>query len=220
MTDSVLVHRRLPAKGEAKATLVFMHGLGDSLAGWSFLPEVLDLPWLEVVLVQAPLPYGPGWSWYELDASLRSTAKTRSDIATNRAKIAALLAHLRLAPARTIVGGFSQGAVMTLETGLRSDAPFAGLLPISGYIPLLDDYPAAFGKAVASQRILATHGHWDQVIPIALAQAHMEEIAKRGAPLSFETYDKAHDIDIHDEIERIRTWISEAAMLAAAPANR
>jgi phospholipase/carboxylesterase len=210
----------MPHQGEAKATLVFMHGLGDSLAGWSFLPEALDLPWLEVVLVQAPISYGPGWSWYELDQSLRSTGKTKSDIATNRTKIAQLLAHLKLQPSRTILGGFSQGAVMTLETGLRSDVPFAGLLPISGYIPLLEDYPASFGKAIASQRILATHGQWDQVIPHALAEAHMTEIVKRGAPLEFETFDKAHDIDIHDELERIRTWISEVAMLSSAPSNR
>jgi len=220
MTDSVLTHRRMPHQGDAKATLVFMHGLGDSLAGWSFLPEALDLPWLEVVLVQAPIPYGPGWSWYELEQTLHSSLKTKSDIATNRAKIAQLLVHLRLHPSRTILGGFSQGAVMTLETGLRSDVAFAGLLPISGYIPLLDDYPAAFGSAIEHQKILATHGQWDRVIPHALAEAHMTEIIKRGAPLVFETFDKAHDIDIHDELERIRTWISEVAMLSSAPANR
>ena len=210
MTDSVLVHRRMPAGSAPRASLVFLHGLGDSLAGWSFLPEALGLPWLEVVLVQAPLHYGPGWSWYELDASLRSSAKTRSDISLHRAKIAQLLAHLGLSPARTILGGFSQGAVMSLDVGLRSDAAFAGLLPVSGYVPLLDEYPAAFGKALPAQRILATHGHWDPVIPHAMAQAQMAELVKRGAPISFESFDKAHDIDIHDELERIRSWIAEA----------
>lgn len=209
MTDSVLTHRRMPVQGDTKATLVFMHGLGDSMAGWSFLPEILDLPWLEVVLVQAPIPYGPGWSWYELDQSLRSTSKTKSDIATNRAKVAQLLAHLSLDPPRTYLGGFSQGAVMALDTGLRSDLAFAGLLPISGYVPLLEEFPAGFGKAIAAQRVLATHGHWDQVIPHAFAESQMAELAKRGAPVVFESYDKAHDIDIHDEFDRIRAWMTE-----------
>jgi phospholipase/carboxylesterase len=207
MTDSVLTFRRVPAAKQAKRTLVFMHGLGDSMDGWSFLPELMDLDWLEIVLVQAPIPYGPGWSWYELDASLRTTAKTRTDIVQNRAKIVALLAHLELDLSKTILGGFSQGAVMTLEVGLRSDQAFAGLLPVSGYVPLLEDFPAAFGAAISRQRILATHGHWDQVIPHGLAEAQMTEIIQRGAPLEFESFDKAHDIDIHEEVNRIRQWI-------------
>ena len=186
-----------------------MHGLGDSMDGWSFLPELMDLAWLEIVLVQAPIPYGPGWSWYELDASLRTTAKTRTDIGQNRAKLVALLAHLELDLSKTFLGGFSQGAVMTLEVGLRSDHAFAGLLPISGYVPLLDDYPAALGGAIAHQRILATHGHWDQVIPHGLAETQMTELVHRGAPVVFESFDKAHDIDIHDEIDRIRQWIRD-----------
>jgi len=207
MTDSVLTFRRVPAAKQAKRTLVFMHGLGDSMDGWSFLPELMDLAWLEIILVQAPIPYGPGWSWYELDASLRTTAKTRTDIVQNRAKIVALLAHLELDLSKTILGGFSQGAVMTLEVGLRSDQAFAGLLPVSGYVPLLEDYPAGFGAAISRQRILATHGHWDQVIPHGLAEAQMTEIVQHGAPLEFESFDKAHDIDIHEEVDRIRQWI-------------
>ena len=209
MPESVLVHRRIASTEATQRTLVFLHGLGDSLAGWSFLPEALELPWLEVVLVQAPIAYGPGWSWYELDSSLRSTGRTRLDIVANRAKVAVLLDHLGLDPARTILGGFSQGAVLSLETGLRSDKTLAGILPVSGYVPLLEDYPAGFGSAIDSQRILATHGHWDQVIPHALAQTQMQELAARGAPLVFESYDKAHDIDIHDELDRIRDWVSE-----------
>jgi len=39
---------------------------------------------IEIVLVQAPIPYGPGWAWYELDPSLRPTASTRTDIAKSR----------------------------------------------------------------------------------------------------------------------------------------
>lgn len=205
----ILEHRRLPAPTTAKRTLVFMHGLGDSLAGWSFLPDALDLPWLEVVLVQAPIPYGPGWAWYDLDPSLRSTPKTKIDIAESRDRVSELLVHLGLEPSKTFLGGFSQGAVMALETGLRSDETFAGLLPISGYVPLIEEYPAAFGEAIANQRILATHGHWDQVIPHAFAQAQMTELSRRGAPLEFESFDKAHDIEIHDEMDRIRSWISE-----------
>jgi len=39
----------------------------------------------------------------------------------------------------------------------------------------------------------------------------MTELVRRGAPLEFESYDKAHDIDIHDEFDRIRNWILDEA---------
>ncbi len=204
-----LIHHRIPSAKPASRTLVFLHGLGDSLAGWSFLPEALGLERLEIVLVQAPIPYGPGWSWYELDQSLRSTAKTKNDIQESRGKILALLSHLELDLSRTILGGFSQGAVMSLDTGVRFDEIFAGLLAISGYVPLLEDFPQCFGKAIANQRVLATHGHWDPVIPHALAQSQMTELARRGAPLEFESFDKAHDLDVDEELDRIRAWMSE-----------
>src|ERR1700722_4663227 len=45
--------------------MVVLHGLGDSAAGFRWLPEALGLPWLNYLLVNAPMPYYVGYAWYD-----------------------------------------------------------------------------------------------------------------------------------------------------------
>jgi len=200
-----LVHHVIVPSTPVRGTLVFLHGLGDSLSGWSFLPDALDLPGLEIVLVQAPIPYGPGWSWYDFENPLRG----REDIADSRRALEALLSELGRIPGATVLGGFSQGAVMSIDTALRGTRPLAGVLAISGYVPLLEDFPAAFGSAAPGIRVLATHGPWDTVLPLDRSRVQMQALAERGANLAFEVFDKAHDLDVEEELPRIRSWLVE-----------
>jgi phospholipase/carboxylesterase len=206
---TTLVHHIVPARAERKGTLVFLHGLGDSPAGWSFLPQALELPWLEIILVQAPIPYGPGWAWYELDPSLRPTSNTRTDILKSSGLLESLLGKLGHPTESVVLGGFSQGSVMALETGLRSELPLAGLLCISGYVPLLADFPAGFGSRALERRILCTHGTWDQVIPHAFSQSQAQALAAMDVRIEMETFDKPHGLDEEEELPRIQAWLTE-----------
>jgi phospholipase/carboxylesterase len=208
-----LVHHVVPPTAARKGSLVFLHGLGDSMAGWSFLSQALELPWLEIVLVQAPIPHGPGWAWYDLNQSLRPTASTRSDISSSRALLESFLGELGRPTASVVLGGFSQGSVMALDTGLRSAKPLAGLLCISGYVPLLEDFPAAFGPFAKTRRILCTHGRWDPVIPHEFSKSQVEALHAQGIPIAMEDFDKAHDLDEEEELPRIRSWLEEAFAL-------
>lgn len=205
-----LVHHVVPATGPVQGTLVFLHGLGDSPAGWSFLPSTLSLPGLEVVLVQAPISYGPGWSWYDFENPRRG----RLDIGESRSAISSLLDFLDRPAGKTILGGFSQGAVMSIETALRGARPLAGVLAISGYVPLLEDYPSALSPQGTAIPILATHGPWDSVLPLDMVRPQMEALRSLGANLAFETYDKAHDLDMEEELPRIQGWVREKLSLA------
>ena len=48
--------------------MIVLHGLGDSLEGWLWLPGALQLPWLNFLLVNAPDPYYGGYSWYDIES--------------------------------------------------------------------------------------------------------------------------------------------------------
>ena len=53
------------AEKDSRRLFVVLHGLGDSLAGWRWLPGALDLPWLNYLLVNAPDEYYGGYSWFD-----------------------------------------------------------------------------------------------------------------------------------------------------------
>ena len=51
--------------------LMMLHGLGDSVAGFRWLPEALNLPWLNYLLINAPDEYYSGYSWYDFSGDPR-----------------------------------------------------------------------------------------------------------------------------------------------------
>ncbi len=181
--------------------------MGGRLRDWSFLQMAFDLPWLEVILLQGPLPKDKGWAWFELDEKLARTDRTAFDISDSRRQTMETLRELDRPFEKLVLGGFSQGCVVALETGLREDIPLAGILGISGYVPLLEDYPEAFGPRATRRRILSTHGQWDKMIPIARAREQITALALKGVPLELEIFDKGHTLDLDDEVPRIRQWL-------------
>jgi len=62
MLHSELIRSQDP---KSKRLLIMLHGLGDSIAGYGWMPEALNLPWLNYLLVNAPDSYYGGYSWYD-----------------------------------------------------------------------------------------------------------------------------------------------------------
>src|SRR5437899_3093195 len=116
---------------DSRRLLVMLHGLGDSIAGYRWLPEALNLRSLNILLVNAPDDYYGGYSWYDFTGDIvpgvtRSRKLLFELLDTQRAK--------GFPTQQTILGGFSQGCLMSIEVGLRYPHLFAGLIGISGYV--------------------------------------------------------------------------------------
>src|SRR5213080_116489 len=119
------------AEAGSKRLMVVMHGLGDSIAGFRWLPSALNLPWLNYLLVNAPDSYYGGYSWYNFIGDIGP------GVQRSRKLLFELLEAQPAAgfPADQItLGGFSQGCLMSLEVGLRYPDRLAGIIGISGYI--------------------------------------------------------------------------------------
>ena len=61
----------------SRRLMVMLHGLGDSLEGFRWLPEALRLPYLNFLLVNAPDDYYGGFSWFDLNNPVPGVERSR-----------------------------------------------------------------------------------------------------------------------------------------------
>jgi phospholipase/carboxylesterase len=210
----MLVHEIVPASRPAAAPFhcLVLHGLGDSMEGWKPAVELLDLPEVGWVFANAPEEYGPygGYSWFDLLPDMTpDLAGVRASRAAVEAVVAHLLGELDIPSERLFVLGFSQGCLMALETALRGDHVFAGVVGISGWIAAIEDYPAGLGPAARGQRVLMTHGRFDSMLPIDLVRPQAQRLRDLGIDLAWKEYAKEHTLDQAREVGDIRAWMRE-----------
>jgi phospholipase/carboxylesterase len=184
--------------------LIALHGLGDSMEGYRWLPQVLQFPWLNCLLVNAPEAYYGGYSWYDF------AVDPGPGVERSRRLLFTLLDKQREAgfpTEQTLLFGFSQGCLMTIDVGLRYPHRFAGLVGISGYTHEPEKIIHDLSPVAREQRFLLTHGTHDPLIPIGPVQAQIELLKSAGLKIEWHEFAKEHTIAGEEEIELVRRFI-------------
>jgi phospholipase/carboxylesterase len=197
--------RLVPSRTTGSRDLMFvLHGLGDSLDGYEWFPEALRIDRLNYLLVNAPDEYYGGFSWYDFAGDpgpgIRRSRKLLGQLL--EAQVAA-----GFPSAQTFLFGFSQGCLMTLETGLRDPHKLAGLIGISGYVFDLERLLAELSPVAREQRILMTHGTLDPIIPFAKVREQAGQLQAAGLKLEWHQFNKPHTIAGEAELEVIRSFV-------------
>lgn len=211
----------LQTQAEPRASLIVLHGLGAS--GDDFVPvcQAMDLRsvgGLRVLLPQAPerpVSINGGYrmpAWYDigLDASGQRVEDERGLRESQRA-IEALIAQEveRGIPAsRIVLMGFSQGAAMTLMTGLRHARRLAGLVALSGYLPLAGTTEAERHAANADVPLFLAHGDSDEVVLPARGLASKAELEHLGYGVQWHGYSMGHEVCM-EEIADVAGFIRQ-----------
>lgn len=195
----------IPAKEkDSRRIFVVLHGLGDSIEGWRWLPSALDLPWMNYLLVNAPDEYYGGWSWFEYPGNIAP------GIHRSRKMLFDLLDELRekgFAAEQITLGGFSQGCLMSIETGLHYPHRLAGIVGISGWVFDIDALVRELTPVARQQRLLITHGHFDPLLPFAEAQKQVRQLKQAALNVEWHEFPKEHTIYGADEVAVIREFV-------------
>jgi phospholipase/carboxylesterase len=185
-TSELLFGERAPA-GEAEGLLVLHHGRGSDEHELLRAADVLDPQRrLHVITPRGPLaPEGTsGRHWYLVDspghpdrASFGDSYAALSELLEDRWRCTGI------APERTILGGFSMGAVMSYTLGLGSGRPRpAGILAISGFLPAIEGWQADL-PARSGLPVLIAHGVRDRLLGAGLEVSYCEsEVSHRIDP--------------------------------------
>ena len=209
-------HRLRPPAGEAEGALVLLHGRG---ADENDLYPLIDLLDPERRLLGAtargPLRLPPGGAhWYAIRAigypdpdTFHPTYAALSDW------VDALLGEHGLDHDRTIIGGFSQGTVMSYALGLGAGRPQpAGILALSGFIPTVEGFDLDLSDR-SGLRVAIGHGALDPVIGVEWGRDARERLEAAGADMTYHESEIGHHIDPRF-LASLPDWVSETVMRA------
>lgn len=202
-----MLHSELIPAAEKNSRRIFvvLHGLGDSIDGWRWLSPAFDLPWLNYLLVNAPDEYYGGWSWFDFPADVAP------GVHRSRKLLFELLDGLRTKnfPADLItLGGFSQGCLMSIETGLRYPHRLAGIVGISGWVFEIEHLIHDLTPVALSQRLLVTHGRFDPLLPFGETQRQVRQLKAAGVNVEWHEFPKEHTVYGAEEVAVIREFVS------------
>jgi phospholipase/carboxylesterase len=202
------------------ASVLWLHGLGAD--GYDFVPLVRELegngaPRLRYVFPHAPMipvTINNGFvmrAWYDIRTADLAHREDEGGIRASQAAVEDLIERevgRGIGRERIVLAGFSQGAAITLQAGLRQAAPVAGLVALSGYLPLAEHFAAERHPASARVPILMAHGRDDPVVPIARATRSRDLLVSLGYDVRWHDYPMPHSV-CAEEIEAIARFLRD-----------
>jgi phospholipase/carboxylesterase len=192
-----ITHRVRPADGSPAGALVLMHGRGADELDLAPLLDLLD-PDRRLVglLPRGPLSLPPGGAhWYVVREIGYPDAPTFLDtFGAASAWADAALEEAGVETARTVFGGFSQGAVMSYSLGGAAARPRpAGIIAMSGFIPRVDGFELDL-ESRAGLPVSISHGTHDPVIGVEWGRDARERLEAAGAAVSYREDPVGHQI--------------------------
>jgi phospholipase/carboxylesterase len=201
-----------------QASIIVLHGLGAD--GNDFVPfarevrldSVGPVRWLFPSAPMRPVTLNGGYvmrAWYDILGTDLVRREDEAGLRQSQAAIEALIAREveRGTPAKRIVlGGFSQGCAMTLMTGLRHPQALAGLLCMSGYLPLAATTAQERSTASQTVPIFMAHGRADPMIAMARATASRDALQALGHSVEWHDYPMPHSV-CAEEVADLNRWV-------------
>jgi phospholipase/carboxylesterase len=187
-------------------SVIWLHGLGAD--GNDFAPIVPELRLPSTKSVRFVFPHATiqpvtingGMamrSWYDILTPQLVRREDEAGIRVSEQAILALIAreNARGVPSANIVlAGFSQGCAMTLHTGIRAPFKLAGLMGLSGYLPLGDLAQAEHHTANLNTPIFLAHGTYDPVVAPERAEVTRNKLQELGYSVNWHAYPMPHSV--------------------------
>jgi phospholipase/carboxylesterase len=220
MTTDILETVEIESGANPTAAIIWMHGLGADANDFVPIVKELDLrdcPAIRFVFPNAPqipVTLNGGYimrAWYDIAAAGTDINKREDEtgLRLSQQHIDALIAreNSRGIPTdKIILAGFSQGCAMSLQTGLRHPQKLAGIMGLSGYVPLADKVAEERHIANQDTSIFLVHGTSDPVIPIQRAQQSRDLLLSLGYKIEWHDYWMQHSVSPQEIID-IGNWL-------------
>ena len=203
---------------EHKATVIWLHGLGDSGEGFAPIAPHLALP--DELGVKFLFPHAPVQAvtinggmemraWYDIKSLDLDKRADAHGVQQSAQRIGALIDEqiaAGIAPNKVILAGFSQGGVIALHLAPRYQHKLAGVMALSTYM----SQPELLVEQAKHKdlTIFMAHGDFDNVVPLAAGKQAYQCLLDVGMVVSWQSYAMAHQV-CDQELKAIRQWLIE-----------
>ncbi|MFN5348934.1 MAG: alpha/beta hydrolase [Polaromonas sp.] len=201
------------------ATILIMHGLGAD--GRDFVPIAEQLDLSSVGPVRYLFPNAPtipvtingGYvmpAWYDILAADLVKREDEAGLRQSQLQIEEMIANEKargIPASRIVVAGFSQGCAMSFMVGLRHAETLAGIVGMSGYLPLAAKLAAEHTAASLKTPIFMAHGTRDGVVALPRATASRDALMSIGYAVEWHDYPMEHSV-CPDEVADLEVFLS------------
>jgi phospholipase/carboxylesterase len=212
-----LPHLVREASSDPEGALVLFHGRGTSEHDLYPLIDALD-PRRRLLgaTPRGPLVLPPGGAhWYivrDIGSPDQETFTRSYELASGW--LDALAEETGIPTERTVVGGFSQGAVMSWALGLGRGRPRpAGIVALSGFIPTVEGFELDLSQPLPPVAI--GHGTYDPIISVDWGRQAKEQLLDAGAEVLFRESPMPHSVD-PSFLQELQPWVADVVAEATA----
>jgi phospholipase/carboxylesterase len=208
------------ASGQHKATIIWLHGLGDSGHGFAPIAPELKLPaelGVKFIFPHAPIrpvTINNGMemrAWYDIKSMDMESRADIDGVKASSEAVADLIEQEIAAgtPANKIMLiGFSQGGVIALHLGARFDRSLAGIVALSTYMSAPHSLEEEKHSANQNTPILFCHGQQDEVVPLFLGRSAYQTLIENDYKVQWKEYVMQHNVCL-PEIKDISKFIQQ-----------
>lgn len=214
MTSPVVVS----ASAKHTATLIFLHGLGDTGHGWSSTMAALKPAYCKLICPTAPsmpVTFNAGYtmpSWFDLRSLDDSGPEDEEGIKSATKKIHNMIdeeVKSGIPHDRIVIGGFSQGGALALYSALTSPKQLGGVICLSGWLPLNKSFPGAM-KCPDTLQILQCHGDCDPLVSFKWGQMTASILNTLLKKPEFKSYRGLLHSSSEEELRDVKEFISNS----------
>ena len=200
--------------------VIWLHGLGAD--GNDFVPIVRELDLAGIGGIRfifphsrrIPVTVNGGYvmrAWYDITGAELVRREDDGGLRASQLEVEAFIAREKargIPASKIILAGFSQGCAMTLQTGLRHPEKLAGMLCLSGYLPLNEKVAHERTEESIDTPIFMAHGRQDPVVPFIRAEQSRDILKDLGYTIEWHDYPMQHSL-CFEEVQDISAWMKK-----------
>ena len=207
-------------QGQATHSMIWMHGLGANAQDMMMLADAMQLGDVAVryAFMNAPVRFVtinnnmPMPAWYDITGMDLSSREDRVGIVESQTRISQIIANeiAQGVPSENIyLAGFSQGGAMALYAGLHCEQSLGGIIALSAYLPLREEFAAASLSQAKALPIFMAAGEQDPIVFPGWTESSKQHLQSIGYEnIEYHTYPMEHAV-CPQEIGHLAAWFKQ-----------